>query len=61
MVVAMDDSLQAGAAQVAQQLRASGRSVDLVLERKRMKWVFKVRSCTPLHGAQVAAKVSAAC
>ena len=43
MVVAMDPALQGPAAQVAQRLRAKGRSVDLTLEAKRMKWVFKVR------------------
>ena len=45
-MVAMDAGLQAAAAEIAQQLRQQGRSVDLVLESKRMKWVFRV-SCFP--------------
>ena len=37
----MGTELQGAAMQVAGKLRAGGRSVDLVLEDKRMKWVFK--------------------
>jgi hypothetical protein len=43
LVVAMDETLRPEAAALAQRLRRAGRSVDLVLESKRMKWVFKVR------------------
>ena len=38
----MDEALRKEASGVAQQLRKAGRSVDLVLEAKKMKWVFKV-------------------
>lgn len=41
LVVAMDPSLQAAAAGIASRLRKHGRAVDLVLESKRMKWIFK--------------------
>jgi histidyl-tRNA synthetase len=41
VVFGMGADLQAAAMQVAAALRSSGRSVDLVLEEKRMKWVFK--------------------
>ena len=49
LVVAMEASLQAGASQIASQLRRQGRCVDLVLEPKRMKWVFKVRVLLRQH------------
>ena len=42
MVVVMDEALRQGASGVAQRLRRAGRSVDLVLEAKKMKWVFRV-------------------
>lgn len=42
MVVVMDEALRPQATSLAQKLRKAGRSVDLVLESKRMKWVFKV-------------------
>ncbi len=38
----MDEALRGEAAGVAQRLRRAGRTVDLVLEAKKMKWVFKV-------------------
>jgi hypothetical protein len=42
VVVALDESLRAASAGVAQKLRRAGRSVELVLEAKKMKWAFKV-------------------
>ena len=41
VVFGMGAKLRGAAMQVASALRANGRSVDLVLEDKRMKWVFK--------------------
>lgn len=41
VVFGMGDGLRGAAMQVARRLRSGGRSVDLVLEDKRMKWVFK--------------------
>ena len=41
IVVALDPSLQKYTGQVASALRAAGRRVDVVLEQKKMKWVFK--------------------
>ncbi len=41
MVVVMDEGLRAEACGVATQLRGRGRRVDLVLQAKKMKWVFK--------------------
>ena len=41
VVFGMGTELRGAAMQVACSLRANGRSVDLVLEDKRMKWVFK--------------------
>ena len=41
LVFAFDASLRGAAIDVAQRLRASGRSVDLVLEDKKVKWAFK--------------------
>ena len=41
LVVSSDEGLRPAAMSVAQRLRASGRTVDLVLEDKRMKWVFR--------------------
>lgn len=46
--MAMDESLRADASSIAQKLRKAGRRVDLVLEPKKIKWVFKVR-CSFLH------------
>jgi len=42
LVVVMDEGLREHASGIAQQLRRAGRRVDLVLESKKMKWVFKV-------------------
>lgn len=41
VVMAMDEDLRPAACTVAAKLRAAGRSVDLVLEPKKMKWAFK--------------------
>jgi histidyl-tRNA synthetase len=41
LVVSSDESLRPAAMSVAQRLRASGRTVDLVLEDKRLKWAFR--------------------
>lgn len=41
VVLALEDHLKAPAAMVAAHLRNAGRVVDLVLETKRLKWVFK--------------------
>lgn len=41
MVLIMDESLRAEGCSIAAKLRAAGRSVDLVLEPKKMKWAFK--------------------
>jgi len=41
LVFAFDASLRSAAIDVAGKLRASGRSVDLVLEDKKVKWAFK--------------------
>ncbi len=41
VVFGMGAELRGAAMQVAGRLRSGGRSVDLVLEDKRMKWVFK--------------------
>ena len=41
VVFGMGAELRGSAMQVAGRLRSSGRSVDLVLEEKKMKWVFK--------------------
>lgn len=41
IVIALSEDLRPAAMSVAAKLRASGRSVDLVLEDKRMKWVFR--------------------
>lgn len=45
LVMVLDEQLRSKAAQIAQRLRKAGRRVDLVLESKKMKWVFKV--CSP--------------
>ena len=42
-MVAMDEALRPAAIAAAQRLRSVGRRVDLLLEPKKMKWVFKVR------------------
>ena len=49
-MVVMDEALRDGASGVAQRLRRAGRSVDLVLEAKKMKWVFKVGACCCARG-----------
>jgi len=38
----LDGQLRAKASEISQKLRKAGRRVDLVLEGKKMKWVFKV-------------------
>ena len=43
--MAMDEALRPAAIAAAQRLRGAGRRVDLLLEPKKMKWVFKVRPC----------------
>lgn len=43
VVHALEESLRPQACAAAAALRAKGRSVELVLEPKRMKWVLKVR------------------
>ena len=42
VVVALDESLRPQASGCANDLRRRGRVVDLILENRRMKWVFKV-------------------
>ena len=49
IVIAINEDLRSAAMSVATKLRASGRSVDLVLEDKRMKWAFRHADST---GAQ---------
>ena len=39
--MAMDEALRPQACGIAAQLRGAGRSVDFVLEPKKMKWAFK--------------------
>ena len=41
LVFAFDAEQRSAAASVARQLRAAGRSVELVLEPRRVKWAFK--------------------
>jgi len=41
VIVIGGDHLQSAASQVAAKLRAAGRSVDRILEPKKMKWAFK--------------------
>lgn len=41
VVFSMDESLRGAAMEVSSKLRGAGRRVDLVLESKKMKWVFK--------------------
>jgi histidyl-tRNA synthetase len=41
VVFAFDASLRPAAVEVAQRLRRKGRSVDLVLEDRKMKWAFR--------------------
>ena len=41
VVFGMGSELRGAAMQVAAKLRSAGRTVDLVLEDKKMKWVFK--------------------
>ncbi len=41
VVFGMGTELRGAAMQVAAKLRSAGRTVDLVLENKKMKWVFK--------------------
>jgi len=49
MVVVMDETLRPEACGIAAQLRAAGRRVDLVLQAKKMKWVFKTAErCAPV-------------
>ena len=41
VVFSMDESLRGAAMEVSSKLRGAGSTVDLVLEPKKMKWVFK--------------------
>eukprot|EP00898_Chlorokybus_atmophyticus_P004940 jgi/Chlat1/5447/Chrsp36S05450 len=41
LLVTLDSTLRKEAAGIASRLRAAGRTVDFVLEDKRLKWVFK--------------------
>jgi len=41
IVIAISEDLRSAAMLVASKLRASGRSVDLVMDDKRMKWAFR--------------------
>ena len=41
VVFCMDESLRGASMAVASKLREGERSVDLVLESKKMKWIFK--------------------
>ena len=41
MVMTIDEELRPQACKIAAQLRGAGRSVDFVLEPKKMKWAFK--------------------
>ena len=41
IVIAISEDLRSAAMLVASRLRASGRSVDLVMDDKRMKWAFR--------------------
>ncbi|GLI62806.1 hypothetical protein VaNZ11_005555 [Volvox africanus] len=41
VVVPLDTALRPAASGIASRLRRAGRSVDLVLENKKMKWAFK--------------------
>ena len=41
IVFAFNEDLREAAMQVANRLRSNGRSVDLILEERKMKWVFK--------------------
>ena len=45
IVVSMNEELQEHAFKVARVLRAKGKSVDLVLQKKKMKAIFKVNTC----------------
>ena len=49
LVIVLDESLRASASSIAQKLRRVGRRVDLVLEAKKMKWVFKVCGILVCH------------
>ena len=41
VVFAMNEDLYSVAIEVASKLRAQGQTVDLILEKKKTKWVFK--------------------
>ncbi|XP_068645905.1 histidine--tRNA ligase, chloroplastic/mitochondrial isoform X2 [Aristolochia californica] len=41
IVFPIDQQLQGSASMITSRLRQKGRSVDLVLEQKRLKWIFK--------------------
>ena len=53
VVITMEEGLRSAACEIAMKLRQAGRSVDLVLESKKMKQVFKVfmtpQEHLPLH------------
>jgi hypothetical protein len=53
VVVALDESLRATANSVTMRLRRAGRSVDLVLEQKKMKWALKVSSVSGASGFEM--------
>lgn len=42
LVLILDAHLRPEGSGLAQALRRSGRSVDMILEEKKMKWAFKV-------------------
>lgn len=52
VVFAMDEGIYPAALDIANKLRAAGQSVDLVLESKKTKWVFK-------HSDRIGAKYCA--
>ena len=55
LVVAMDEALRPAAVAAAVRLRGAGRSVDLLLEPRKMRAVFKARACgRPAAGAAAA-------
>ena len=55
MVMAMDEELRPQACAIASQLRSAGRSVDFVLEPKKMKWAFKQAERCVLYLVHVSA------
>ena len=41
LIIAVDETLRPEVCRLASRLRAAGRSVDVVLDARRLKWVFK--------------------